>query len=151
MRLTTFTDYCLRTLIYVALKGDELATIDEIAERYAINRNHLVKVVHRLGQLGYLHTMRGKGGGVQLAEDPAKINLGTLVRETEDDLALVECFQDRTCLCVIAPACVLRKALHQALDAFLKTLDGYTIADLLKPSRSLARLLALPQGEARHE
>ena len=146
MRLTTFTDYCLRALIYVALKGDELATIDEIAERHGINRNHLVKVVHRLGQLGYLHTTRGKRGGVRLAKDPAKINLGTLVRETEDDLALVECFQDRACLCVIEPACVLRKALRQALDAFLKTLDGYTIADLLKPSRSLGRLLALPQA-----
>lgn len=145
MRLTTFTDYCLRALIYVALKGDELATIDEIAERHRINRNHLVKVVHRLGQLGYLDTMRGKGGGVRLAKDPAKINLGTLVRETEDDLVLVECFQDHDCQCVIAPACVLRKALHQALDAFLRTLDGYTIADLLKPSRSLARLLAMPQ------
>ena len=146
MRLTTFTDYCLRALIYVALKGDELATIDEIAERHGINRNHLVKVVHRLGQLGYLDTMRGKGGGVRLAKDPDKINLGTLVRETEDDLVLVECFQDRDCLCVIEPTCVLRKALHQALDAFLRTLDGYTIADLLKPSRSLARLLALPEA-----
>ena len=145
MRLTTFTDYCLRALIYVALKDGEIATIDEIAERHGINRNHLVKVVFRLGQLGYLDTMRGKGGGVRLAEDPAKINLGRLVRETEEDMALVECFQDGDCLCVIEPVCVLRKALHQALAAFLKTLDGYTIADLLKPGRSLARLLALPQ------
>ena len=104
MRLTSFTDYCLRALIYVALKGGEIATVDEIAERYRI-----------------------------------------LVRETEDDLALVECFQDGDCLCVIEPACVLRKALHQALEAFLRTLDGYTIADLLKPGRNLARLLALPQ------
>ncbi len=145
MRLTSFTDYCLRTLIYVALKGGEIATIDEIAERHKINRNHLVKVVFRLGQLGYLDTMRGKGGGVRLAKDPARINVGRLVRETEDDLALVECFQDRDCMCVIEPACVLRKALRQALDAFFRTLDGYTIADLLKPDRNLARLLALPQ------
>jgi Rrf2 family nitric oxide-sensitive transcriptional repressor len=145
MRLTAFTDYCLRALIYVALKRGELATIDEIAERYAINRNHLVKVIFRLGQLGYLDTMRGKGGGVRLAKDPAKINLGTLVRQTEDDLALVECFQDENCSCVIEPACVLRKALHQALDAFFRTLDEYTVADLLRPSNSLARLLALPK------
>jgi Rrf2 family nitric oxide-sensitive transcriptional repressor len=144
MRLTTFTDYCLRALIYVALKGDEIATIDEIAQRHGINRNHLVKVIFRLGQLGYLDTMRGKGGGVRLAKDPATINLGRLVRETEEDMALVECFEDRDCLCVIEPACVLRKALHQALGAFFKILDGYTIADLLKPSRNLARLLALP-------
>jgi Rrf2 family nitric oxide-sensitive transcriptional repressor len=146
MRLTTFTDYCLRALMYVALKGDELATIDEIAERYGINRNHLVKVIFRLGQLGYLDTMRGKGGGIRLAKDPAKINLGTLVRQTEDDLVLVECFQEQDCLCVIEPACVLRKALRQALNAFFKILDGYTIADLVKPSHSLARLLALPQA-----
>jgi Rrf2 family nitric oxide-sensitive transcriptional repressor len=143
MRLTTFTDYCLRALIYVALKGDEIATIDEIAQRHGINRNHLVKVIFRLGQLGYLDTMRGKGGGVRLAKDPAMINLGRLVRETEDHMALVECFEDRDCLCVIEPACVLRKALHQALGAFFEILDGYTIADLLKPSRNLARLLAL--------
>jgi Rrf2 family nitric oxide-sensitive transcriptional repressor len=143
MRLTTFTDYCLRALIYVALKGDEIATIDEIAQRHKINRNHLVKVVFRLGQLGYLDTIRGKGGGVRLAKDPATINLGRLVRETEEDVALVECFEDRDCLCVIEPACVLRKALHQALGAFFETLDRYTIADLLKPSRNLARLLAL--------
>jgi len=148
MHLTTFTDYCLRALIFVALKGDKLATIDEIAGRYAINRNHLVKVIFRLGQLGYLDTIRGKGGGVRLAKDPAEINLGTLVRETEDDLALVECFQDRDCQCVIEPACVLKKALRQALDAFFRTLDGYTVADLLKPSRNLARLLTLPPVRA---
>lgn len=149
MRLTVFTDYCLRALIYVALKGDKVATIDEIAECHKINRNHLVKVVFRLGQLGYLDTQRGKGGGVRLARSPAKINLGALLRETEDDLALVECFQDRDCACVIEPACVLRKALRQALDAFLATLDGYTVADLLRPSRNLASLLALPQEQTR--
>jgi Rrf2 family nitric oxide-sensitive transcriptional repressor len=145
MRLTTFTDYCLRAVMYIALKDGELATIDEIADRYTINRNHLVKVIFRLGQLGYLDTVRGKGGGVRLAKDPARINLGTLIRATEDDLELVECFQ-QDCSCVIEPACVLRKALRQALDAFFKTLDGYTVADLLKPSQSLARLLALPKA-----
>jgi Rrf2 family nitric oxide-sensitive transcriptional repressor len=145
MRLTGFTDYCLRALIYVAVKGD-LATIDEISEQHGINRNHLVKVVFRLGQLGYLDTLRGKGGGVRLARHPADINLGRLVRETEDDLALVECFQERDCLCVIEPACVLKKALRQALDAFLKTLDNYTVADLIKPNRNLARLMALRES-----
>jgi Rrf2 family nitric oxide-sensitive transcriptional repressor len=141
MRLTAFTDYCLRVLMYVGLKDDELATIDEIAERYGINRNHLVKVVFRLGQLGYLDTIRGKRGGVRLARDPTKINLSTLVRETEQDWTMVECFQERGCQCVIEPACVLRKALRQALDAFFATLDGYTLADLLKPSHNLQRLL----------
>jgi Rrf2 family transcriptional regulator, nitric oxide-sensitive transcriptional repressor len=142
MRLTSFTDYCLRALMLVALKGDELATIDEIAERYDINRNHLVKVVFRLGQLGYLETIRGKGGGVRLARDPTRINIGTLVRQTEEDFGLVECFQDR-CLCVIEPDCILKRVLHEALDDFFEALDRYTLADLLKPRRNLARLLSL--------
>jgi Rrf2 family nitric oxide-sensitive transcriptional repressor len=141
MRLTSFTDYCLRVLTYVGLKEGELATIDEIAERYGINRNHLVKVVFRLGQLGYLHTIRGKHGGIRLARDPTTVKLSTLVRQTEEDLAIVECFQGRDCQCVIEPACVLRKALREALDAFFATLERYTLADLLKPSRNLQRLL----------
>jgi len=144
MRLTAFTDYCLRALIFVALKGDELATIDEIAERYRINRNHLVKVVFRLSQLGYLRTLRGKGGGIRLADDPAKLNLGRLVRQTEQDFSLVECFRERDCQCAIETACVLKSALRVALEAFFAVLDGYTLADLIRPSRSLARLLSLP-------
>jgi len=143
MRLTAFTDYCLRTLIFVALKGDELTTIDEIAEHYRINRNHLVKVVFRLGQLDYLQTSRGKGGGIRLAADPSKLGLGKLVRLTEQDFALVECFPGRDCLCVIEPACVLKNALSEALEAFFSVLDQYTIADLTKPSHNLARLLAV--------
>ncbi len=144
MRLTMFTDYCLRALMFVALKGGELSTIDEIAERYAINRNHLVKVVFRLSQLGYLDTLRGKGGGIRLASDPAKINLGKFIRQTEEDFALVECFQEQECLCVIEPACILKKALRTALAAFFDVLDEYTLADLVKPSRNLARLLGVP-------
>jgi Rrf2 family transcriptional regulator, nitric oxide-sensitive transcriptional repressor len=144
MRLTSFTDYCLRALIFVALKGDEPTTIDEIAERHGINRNHLVKVVFRLGQLGYLHTSRGKGGGIRLADHPAKLSLGKLVRQTERDFALVECFQEQDCQCVIEPACVLKGALRAALAAFFDVLDGYTLADLVRPSRNLARLLAVP-------
>lgn len=147
MRLTAFTDYCLRALIFVALKGDELATVDEIAEHYRINRNHLVKVVFRLGQLGYLQTTRGKGGGIRLAGDPAKLNLGRLVRQTEQDFALVECFPERDCLCVIAPACVLKGALRAALNAFFDVLEQYTVADLVKPGRNLARLLAMPAAQ----
>jgi Rrf2 family transcriptional regulator, nitric oxide-sensitive transcriptional repressor len=144
MRLTAFTDYCLRTLIFVAIKGDALTTIDEIAARHKINRNHLVKVVFRLGQLGYLQTTRGKGGGIRLASDASKLSLGKLVRQTEQDFALVECFPGRDCLCVIEPACVLKSALGLALEAFFAVLDQYTIADLTKPSRNLAQLLAVP-------
>lgn len=141
MRLTTFTDYCLRALIFVALKEGELTTIDEIAEHHRINRNHIVKVVFRLGQLGYLHTSRGKGGGIRLADEPGRLNLGKLVRQTEQDFALVECFGECDCLCVIEPACVLKSALRAALTAFLEVLDSYTLADLVKPHDNLARLL----------
>ena len=144
MRLTTFTDYCLRALMFVALKGDGLSTIDEIAERYGINRNHIRMVVFRLSQLGYLDTVRGKGGGIRLASDPAKINLGKVIRQTEEDFVLVECFHEKECLCVIEPACVLKKALRTALTAFFEVLDEHTLADLLKPSRNLARLLSVP-------
>jgi len=144
MRLTAFTDYCLRTLIFAALKGEALTTIDEIAEHHNINRNHLVKVVFRLGQLGYLQTSRGKGGGIRLASEASRLSLGKLVRQTEQDFALVECFPGRDCLCVIEPACVLKNALRSALEAFFAVLDQYTIADLVKPNCSLAELLAVP-------
>ena len=143
MRLTTFTDYCLRVLIYVGIEHDRRVTIDEIAERYHISRNHLMKVVFRLGQLGYLETVRGKGGGFRLCMDPAGINVGRVVRETEEDLQLVECFGAGS-LCVIEPACVLRTTLGRALGAFLAELDRTTLADLIGPQRELARLLSLP-------
>jgi len=144
MRLTSFTDYCLRVLIYAGTKGDARATIDEMAATYGISRNHLMKVVFRLGQLGYLDTVRGKGGGVRLARDPAEINLGRLVRETEEDMALVECFEGRPGACRIEPSCVLRRVLHEALAAFLAVLDDYTLADLLAPWPGLGQLLGVP-------
>lgn len=144
MRLMTFTDYCLRVLMYVGTKEDELATIDEIAASYGISRNHLMKVVFRLGQLGYLTTVRGKGGGMRLARDPSEINLGTVVRQTEEDMALVECFEAPPGMCRIERACILKKVLGEALEAFLAVLDRYTLADLLVPRSGLARLLGLP-------
>lgn len=97
MRLTTFTDYCLRVLIYVGVERERRVTIDEIAERYRISRNHLMRVVFRLGQLGYLETVRGKGGGFRLKVEPSDINLGRLVLQTEEDLQIVECFRMMLC------------------------------------------------------
>ena len=144
MRLNTFTDYCLRALMYAGAKGEGLATIDEIAAAYGISRNHLMKVVLRLGQLGYLETVRGKGGGMRLAKPAEAINLGRLVRETEQDLAVVVCLQSRERVCAIQPACVLKGVLSDAVEAFLSILDGYTLADLIAPRRRLAALLALP-------
>jgi Rrf2 family nitric oxide-sensitive transcriptional repressor len=124
MRLTVYTDYALRVLIYVALKQPEAATINEIAQSYRISRNHLMKVVHRLGLLGYLETVRGKGGGMRLAQAPSKINLAEVVRSTEEDMALVACFQSGAPRCCIQPECMLRIALRTARDAFLNVPDA---------------------------
>lgn len=156
MRLTHFTDYSLRVLTYLAVKKgkqEERATIAEIAERFAISRNHLMKVVRELSRLGYLHATRGKHGGLLLRHAPADISLGGLVRDTEPDLGLVECFRDGD-TCTITSACRLRPILGEALAAFLAVLDRYTLADLLGPRRDdLEQLLHLddlpPAVEAR--
>ena len=146
MRLTTFTDYCLRVLMYVAVRDGSAVTIDKIAEGYGISRNHLMKVVFRLGQLGYLSTVRGRGGGMRLAKPPSEIVLGVLIRQTEEGLALVECFQEGNASCAITPCCRLKGVLGEALDAFLTVLDGYTLADLMAPRRRLAQLLGVTAG-----
>ena len=143
MRLTTFSDYSLRVLIYLGMQPEGLATIDEIAAAYGISRNHLMKVVHHLARHGYVETVRGKHGGMRLAHRPQSIRVGDVLRTTEDSLALVECFEASGSRCCIAPACVLKGALARALDAFLAVLDGYTLADLLAPGRPLARMLAI--------
>ncbi len=140
MKLTQYSDYSLRVLIYLGIHGEELATITEIADSYRISRHHIVKIVHRLGQLGYVETIRGKNGGLRLAQAPERIVIGKVVRDTEPSLNIVECFDDPDA-CVITPACLLRGALSNALTAFLETLDGYTLADLLKPRRKLQQQL----------
>ncbi len=141
MRITRYTDYSLRTLIYVALKGENISTIQEIAERYNISKNHLMKVVQELNKKGYLQAVRGKNGGLRLSCRPADINIGTLVRDIEQDFALVECFSGEGCS--LSPACRLKGVLNKALDAFFEVLDGYTLADLLPESsrRELIRIL----------
>jgi Rrf2 family transcriptional regulator, nitric oxide-sensitive transcriptional repressor len=142
MRLTLWTDYALRTLIYVGAKGARLSTIAEIAESFDISKTHLMKVVNRLGQQGYIDTIRGKGGGMRLARPPAEIRVGAVVRETEEDLAVMGCLTE-TGFCRIEGCCVLRHALREATLAFLQTLDGYTLADLLSPGARLVRSLGL--------
>jgi len=141
MRLTTFSDYSLRVLIYLGTAPGRLATIDQVAEAYGISANHLMKVVHHLGRLGCIETVRGKGGGMRLARPPGEINVGKIVRASEDSLALVECFEGGAGDCRIARSCVLKQALAEALQAFLAVLDGYTLADLIAPARPLARVL----------
>lgn len=133
MRLTSFSDYALRVLMYAAVRKDKLITIDETAEIYGISRAHLMKVVNQLTRSGYLKAVRGRSGGLALAKAPDKIRLGDVLRATEPDFALVECFATGN-QCVIAPRCRLRGALNDALGAFMRTVDGYTLADLsLRP------------------
>ena len=141
MQLSQFTDFALRTLICVALERDALVPVAQIAARYDISRNHVVKIVSRLHGLGYLATHRGRNGGVALAREPAAIRIGALVAELEN-LALVECMTTSG-TCVIEGACRLRHALARARDAFLAALDEHTLADLLVPRSRLRSALAL--------
>ncbi len=142
MRLTIFTDYSLRVLIYLGAhrNAEQLTTIGDIAAAYRISENHLMKVVHHLAKHGYVETTRGKGGGMQLARAPEEINIGAVVRITEDDLALVECFEGGAPKCPIVPVCTLQGALARALHAFLEVLDGQTLADLLQPQAQLVKI-----------
>lgn len=143
MRLTTFSDYTLRVLVYLGVQDEGLITVGEIASAYGVSENHLMKVVHHLAQHGYVETVRGKGGGIRLARAPAQINVGEVVRGTEENLRLVECFDPQASDCRIEPACILRGALGRALDAFFGVLDAYTLADLLVPRTKLRRMLTV--------
>jgi Rrf2 family nitric oxide-sensitive transcriptional repressor len=147
VRLTVYTDFSLRVLMFLALKGDGLATIAEVAEAYGISKNHLMKVAHQLGVAGYVETVRGKGGGLRLARRPQDIVIGEVVRRTEPDMALVPCFAPDDTSCAILPSCALRGALSGARDAFLSALDGHTLADLVRPRAPLRKLLSFnPNG-----
>jgi Rrf2 family transcriptional regulator, nitric oxide-sensitive transcriptional repressor len=148
MRLTTFTDYTVRVLIYLGVHNEEIATVAQIAEAYGISANHLMKVVHHLAKGGYIETARGKGGGMRLGLAPENINLGELVRGAEDNHKFVECSDRNTSGCRIESACVLRGILGQALDAFFRSLDNYTLADLLTSKPKLAKLPATPRKRA---
>lgn len=141
MRLTHFTDNALRALTYVAIHGEEPSRITDIARRLGMSEDHLAKVVRRLAELGFLATIRGRSGGVLLARPARDIVVGDVVRATEDNMVLVECFDPLTNQCPIAPSCVLARALDAALEAFLAVLDRYTIADLVAHPRELTQLM----------
>lgn len=131
MHLTRYTDYSLRTLLYLAMRPEKLATIGEIATYHDISRNHLMKVVHQLGANGYIDTLRGKGGGIKLARPPGQIVVGDVVRSMEENMDIVACFQPDFSACVLVPGCRLKTAMGEALQSFLATLDLYTLADLI--------------------
>ena len=142
MKLTRFTDYSLRVLIYLGLKDDGRVTIKEISEAYGISRNHLMKVVSLLTRMGYVDARRGPGGGIALARTADDIVIADVVRDMEDDLNLVECFCEEGS-CIIKPVCELKDALNRALTAYLDTLEHYTLMDLLQPRAKLARVLGM--------
>jgi Rrf2 family nitric oxide-sensitive transcriptional repressor len=149
MRLTLNTDFSLRVLIHVGLCGENLTTINEIAQSFGISKQHLMKVVSDLSQNGYLETVRGRNGGIRLMREPRHINIGQVVRDTENRLDVIDCIERRG-YCPIERACVLRSALQDATQAFLAVLDAYTLADLIKPRRALSSLLFDRGASLRH-
>jgi Rrf2 family nitric oxide-sensitive transcriptional repressor len=151
MRLTFHTDYALRALIYLGLRLDRRVSIREIAEAHRISENHLVKVIHHLGRGGFVETTRGKGGGLRLARPPEEIRVGDVVRFTEEDMALVVCFQAAAdgSSCALLNVCGLQGLLGEALSAFMAVLDSRTLADLLtKRHAAIAERLGLGRPPA---
>ncbi|AGK53782.1 RrF2 family transcriptional regulator [Bacillus sp. 1NLA3E] len=132
MHLTTYTDYSLRVLIYLAAKkNNELSNIKEIAEIYDISKNHLMKIIYNMGKMGYIETIRGRNGGVRLAKLPSEINIGEIIRKTEEDFYIVECFEHHNNKCIMTPVCSLKHILNTALEQFLQVLDQYTLDDIV--------------------
>ncbi len=140
MRLTVYSDYALRILMYLAINSDRLCTIQEVADHYRISKNHLMKVTYGLGLAGFVETVRGRSGGVRLAQKSDEIGIGDVIRSTEEDFKLVECFDLQKNECVITGRCKLARILDEALDAYLQMLDRYTLADLAS-ERGLKKLL----------
>lgn len=149
MKLTSFTDYSLRVLIYLAAQPEHRATIAEIARAFEISESHLTKVVHFLGKQGWLANTRGKGGGLGLGRAPTDIVLGTVVRQTEGGDLPAECFDVEHNNCTIARICKLRTALRRAVDAFYAELDRYTLEDLVHNRTALSKVLMIKDVSAR--
>lgn len=146
MKLTGFTDYSLRVLMYMAIEPEQRATIAQIATAYAISEHHLVKVVHFLGQQGWLKNVRGKGGGLELGMAPERIVLGQVVRATEGVAAVAECFEEGGGHCALSHSCRLHGVLREAVTAFEAVLDRYTLADVVSNRHQLAQILFVEPG-----
>lgn len=141
MKLTTFSDYTLRVLMFLAINPDRLATIPEVAAAYKVSENHLMKVVHQLALSGVIESVRGKGGGIRLALQPKDIRLGQILRSSESSAAIVECLSEDGGACCIAPACKLKGVLERAFESLYAKLDETTLADLVVAPRALNTLL----------
>lgn len=131
MRLTAYTDYSLRTLIFLAMNREQLVTVQHIADAHGIAKNHLTKVVHRLGTLGYIETIRGRNGGLRLAHEPGQINIGEVVRHTETDFYMASCFDKASAGCMYSSGCALKGVLGNATAAFLDVLDAVTLEQMM--------------------
>lgn len=151
MQLTVHTDYALRVLLYLAHFPDRRVGTEEISTAYRISKHHLVRVAQTLSDAGYVAVTVGRSGGLQLAQAPRLIRLGDVVRATEASFRLVECHDMANNTCPILPVCGLKGLLDQALEAFLTTLDGYTLADLVKPKSHdrFVQLLSVQSSSAR--
>ncbi|MFA8438075.1 Rrf2 family transcriptional regulator [Pueribacillus sp. YX66] len=147
MKLTSYTDYSLRVLMFLSLRRDDkLSNINEISEAYNIKRNHLTKIIHELGRLGYVETVRGRNGGVRLKKAPEEINIGEIVRRTEEDFYLLDCFDSNGMnTCVLTPVCRFKSMLNEALNAFFKVLDQYTLDDITSNRSQLLSLLQIQE------
>ena len=142
MYLTRQTDYTMRLLIHLAVQPSGVATIQEIAGHYGISRNHLMKVANRAAQAGYVEGIRGRAGGLKLAKRAKEINVGQVLRATED-WTIVECFEPASNRCPIAGGCGLQAILKEALEAFFRVLDEYSLADVVRRKTLLVQLLGL--------
>ena len=148
MKLTAYTNFALRTLMYCALRGDRLSRVQDVADAYGISKSHLVKAAYQLGQLGYLENVRGRHGGMRLAMKPEDIVVGEVVRHTEGGMALVECFNPQSNTCPLLEVCRLNRAFLRARDAFLAVLDEVTLADITGNAKPLRGRLRIPEPPA---
>ena len=136
MRLAEYTDYTLRVLMYCAARPKQLVTIGELADHHQLSKNHLMKIVNDLARQGVLETTRGRGGGLRLMKNAAEIRVGDVVRASETDFRLVECFDPKTNQCTLSPSCRLKGLLSDALSAYFEALDSVTLAELATPALS---------------
>jgi len=143
MRVTLHTDYALRMLAFIAVHPAGYCTVNDVADAYNLSRHHLMKVAQRLRQSGFIETTRGRAGGIRLALTPDKLNIGAVVRATEDDFALVECMQNDGGACVITGACQMKDMFVEALTAYLTVLDRYTLGHVMHNRALLRRLLGI--------